>query len=124
LVFVALWVRDLDISVAFYRDALGVPLKEGFNEPASDRWTGGRHSEFSWREGAYLHFALFPVRPDQVPTSGAEVGFFTDDVEQKHRDLVARGVRVIHPPGDVWDGLRTARYEDPEGNIVSFTQRV
>jgi hypothetical protein len=25
-------------------------------------WTGGRHSEISWREGAYLHFAFYSAK--------------------------------------------------------------
>jgi catechol 2,3-dioxygenase-like lactoylglutathione lyase family enzyme len=55
---VILEVSDLDRSTALYRDAFGVDLHPGDNE-VDDRWIGGRHAEISWREGAYLHFALY-----------------------------------------------------------------
>jgi catechol 2,3-dioxygenase-like lactoylglutathione lyase family enzyme len=123
IVFLALWVTDIQKSAAFYRDSLGVALHEGFNEPVGDPWIDGQHYELSWREGAYFHFALFPVRQGGKVTSGAEVGFSVDDVDAKHELLVARGVMVVHQP-KTWKGLRTARYRDLDGNVVSFTQRL
>lgn len=125
LIFLALWVADLEASAAFYRDDLGVPLREGWNEPSGDPWIDGRHFEHSWRDGAYFHFALFPIRSGMLPTSGAEISFATADVDAKHESLRARGVEIVHAPR-TWEhaGLRMARYRDPSGNIVAFTQRV
>ena len=125
LIFLALWVRDLERSVAFYRDTLGVPLDEGFNDPVGDPWTDGRHYEHSWRDGAYLHFALFLVRDGAEPTRGAELSFATTDVDAKHQELVAHGVVAVHEPR-TWAsaGLRIARYRDPDGNVVAFTERI
>jgi Glyoxalase/Bleomycin resistance protein/Dioxygenase superfamily. len=125
LVFLALWVKDLERSGAFYRDALGVPLHEGLNEPTGDPWLDGKHHEYSWFEGAYFHFALFASRADTAHTTGAEISFWTADVDAKHDELVAKGVDVVHAPS-TWDEsrLRMARYRDPDGNIVGFTQRL
>jgi catechol 2,3-dioxygenase-like lactoylglutathione lyase family enzyme len=61
LVAVILEVSDLDSSVALYRDAFGLDLHPGDNG-VDDRWIGGTHAEISWREGAYLHFALYPAK--------------------------------------------------------------
>jgi catechol 2,3-dioxygenase-like lactoylglutathione lyase family enzyme len=125
LIFLALWVRDLERSVTFYRDALGVPLHEGFNEPQGDPWTDGRHFEHSWRDGAYFHFALFPVGDGGVPTTGAELSFSTAHLDATHQGLVATGIPVIHEPRTYARlGLRMARYRDPDGNVVAFTQRI
>ncbi len=127
IVFLALWVSDLEKSARFYRDSLGVALHEGFNEPVGDPridpWIEGRHFELSWRDGGYFHFALFPVREGGQATSGTQVGFSVDDVDAKHERLVAGGVNVVHEPR-TWEGLRTSRYRDPDGNVVSFTQRL
>ncbi|HSI97544.1 MAG TPA: VOC family protein, partial [Gaiellaceae bacterium] len=57
LVFVALRVRDPEASARFYRDAIGIPLREAGGSEEE------RHREYSWTDGAYLHFALFPERP-------------------------------------------------------------
>ena len=70
---VIMHVADLEASLRFYRDLLGLPLEPGVNEPIDDSWIGGHHAELSWREGAYLHFALFRVRRGQQPTAGADV---------------------------------------------------
>jgi hypothetical protein len=59
LVAVTLEVSDFDSSAARYRDAFGLDLQPGDNG-VDDRWIGGRHAEISWRDGAYLHFALYP----------------------------------------------------------------
>ncbi|HSO94942.1 MAG TPA: VOC family protein [Acidimicrobiia bacterium] len=125
LIFLAFWVRDLERSAAFYRDALGIPLHEGFNEPVGDPWIDGRHFEHSWREGAYLHFALFPVSDGGIPTTGAEISFTTADADATHAELAAKGVPVVHEPR-TWAsaGLRIARYRDPDGNIAAFTERL
>jgi catechol 2,3-dioxygenase-like lactoylglutathione lyase family enzyme len=57
LVFVALRVREVEASARLYRDAFGVPFREG--QPPE------QHAEVSWSEGAYLHLALFPA--DEEP---------------------------------------------------------
>jgi predicted RNase H-like nuclease/predicted enzyme related to lactoylglutathione lyase len=112
LVFVALRVRDVAASAHFYREAFGIPFASG--QPPQP------HAEVSWREGAYLHLALFPQDPDA--TENAEIGFFVDDVEAAHARASAAGAEVVHEPRAVTWG-RTALYRDPDGNLVGLTQR-
>ncbi len=121
LIAIILYVSDLERSVQFYRDLLQVPLEPGSNEPADDPWIGGRHAEISWRDGAYLHFALFPARPPHRVTSGAEVGLLVADAADFHQQIASR-VEVLHEPRPEPWGL-TARYLDPDGNIVGVTSR-
>ena len=123
LIVVILRVSDLEASLRFYRDVLGIPLEPGFNTPESDPCYGGHHVELSYREGAYLHFALFPARPPQFPpTSSAELGFVVADAGALHEKVAASGASVLHGPRSEPWGL-TARYLDPDGNIVSITSR-
>jgi lactoylglutathione lyase len=122
LTVVILHVADLEASLRFYRDLMGVPLEPGLNEPADDPWIGGHHAELSWRGGAYLHFALFAGRPGQPATRGAELGFHMDDVLVLHRRMVEGAATVLHEPRTEPWGL-TARYRDPDGNIVGITSR-
>ena len=122
LVFVALNTSDLEKSTAFYRDVFGIPL-EADNRPGDDPWIAGPHAELSWKEGSYLHFALFQDRlPDRPTTRDAQIGFFVDDLDHLHRCAEDAGVTVLHPPRDEPWG-RTARYLDPDGNIVGVTAR-
>ena len=122
LAVVILHVADIERSLRFYRDLLGVPLERGFNAPEHDPWYGGHHVELSWRAGAYLHFALFPVKADAHPTTGAELGFHVEDVSVVHERVVAASATVLHEPRPEPWGL-TGRYRDPDGNIVGVTSR-
>lgn len=111
LVFVALRVRDFAASAWFYREAFGVAFEsDQLPQP---------HAEVSWKDGAYLHLALFP--PDRGVTENAEIGFFVDDLEVAHARAVAAGAEVVHEPRDEPWG-RTAGYRDPDGNLVTLTQ--
>ncbi len=122
LTFVALSVSDLAGSLRFYRDVLGLPLHdESHDSDLQDRWYGGPHAAYSWTDGAYLHFALYPSQPPHRPVStAAQVGFHTSDFDAVHARVVRAGVAVVQEPrNEPWG--RTARYLDPDRNIVSIT---
>ena len=123
LIFVALNVSDLGRSVAFYRDGFGLDLHEDRNEPETDVWIGGEHAAFSWTDGAFLHFALFPASPPDRPVSrDAQLGFSVTDIEAAHMKAVSSGALLVHlPRAEPWG--TTARYRDPDGNLISITQR-
>jgi predicted enzyme related to lactoylglutathione lyase len=118
LVAVILEVADLEKSVALYRDAFGLELHPGDNG-VEDRWIGGAHAEISWRDGAYLHFALYAAKVQ--PTSGVQISLSVDDIEGAHLAAERGGARVLHEPRvEPWG--RSSRYEDFDGNIIELTQ--
>jgi catechol 2,3-dioxygenase-like lactoylglutathione lyase family enzyme len=123
LVVVILHTSQLERSLRFYRDLIGLPLEPGHNEPDADPWYGGHHAELSWREGAYLHFALFPSKPpSHRVTSGAEIGLRVASLPEVHKRLLESGAEVLHGPRvEPWG--ETARYLDPDANIVGITAR-
>ncbi len=118
LVAVILQVSDLDRSTALYRDAFGLDLHPGDNG-VDDRWIGGRHAEISWRDGTYLHFALYPMK--EQPTHGAQITLSVEDIDSAHATAVRAGAHVLHEPrAEPWG--RSGRYEDFDGNVVELTQ--
>lgn len=115
---IILEVSDLDRSVALYREAFGLDLHGGDNG-VDDRWIGGRHAEISWREGAYLHFALYPAKGH--PTSGAQITLSVDDIDDAHAAAMHAGARLLHEPRtEPWG--RSARYGDFDGNVIELTE--
>jgi catechol 2,3-dioxygenase-like lactoylglutathione lyase family enzyme len=119
LSLVLLEVADLERSLHFYRDLLGLPLHLSKHETGDDRWISGDHAAVSWNGGSFLHFALY--RSKRVVTRDVQIGFPTDELDDTHQRLVAAGVVVDHAPREEPWG-RTARYRDPDGNSVSLTE--
>lgn len=121
LIEVELRVRDVDRSLRFYRDLLGLPL----GQPEVHQDGGARHvhaSWGSWAEGAkdFLLFNIYPAETGEE--SRASVGFAVEDLDQVHATLERAGVDVVRPPEvRVWG--RTGVYRDPDGNTISVTEQ-
>lgn len=121
LVTVVLTVADLDRSMTLYRDGFGLDFHIGDHD-GDDPWTSGRHAATSWTDGAFIHFALYATK-DGSTTSGAQIAFRVDDLEQAHAAALAAGAQVLHGP-IVQPWGRSARYRDPDGNIIELTQPI
>lgn len=115
--FVGLEVLDIEASVHFYRDLLGIPLEEVHDE-SSDPWTRGKLFRAVW-DGGRAVFSLFPARPGGE-ARGVRVGFSVRDLDTAHARIAAAGADVLHPPRQLAWG-RLARYRDPDGNIVGVS---
>ena len=106
---IGLYVTDLDRCVDFYR-ALGIPLKV-------DAHGSYHHAEHSFHD-PYFHFALFPKEAAREPA----LGLFVEDLDAAHERLVGMGAQVDRAPYVAPWG-REARYLDPDGNLISITER-
>jgi predicted enzyme related to lactoylglutathione lyase len=120
LVAVVLEVADLDRSRRLYEDGFGLDLHLSDHE-GDDRWTSGRHAATSWADGAFLHFALYETK-DGTTSERAQIGFAVGDLAAAHARAVEAGAEVIHDPKPQPWG-RSARYRDPDGNVIELTQQ-
>ncbi len=99
----------------FYRDVLGVPLEDEKHGDSEPHWGC---------ELGDIHFAIHPVEnfPDKRAGVGAvKLAFTTFDIRALLQRLKARGVRPIEPITEPSYGLSMS-IEDPDGNLVEFTQ--
>lgn len=111
-------VADVERSLAFYRDLLGIPLRRDLDHGGTDRWISGDHAALSWHD-SFFHFALYKSKG--VVTRNVQLGFPVAGLDAMHKTLVAAGVPVdVEPRDEPWG--RTARYRDQDGNSVSLTQ--
>ena len=105
MIFVALNVADLERSVAFYRDGFGIEFHRDSNQPETDVWYAGHHAAYSWVDGAFLHFALFPA------AFAGEARFvrLSNRVQRhRHRPCASQGykfVRSHHGDVAVWRAM-------------------
>jgi catechol 2,3-dioxygenase-like lactoylglutathione lyase family enzyme len=124
LVTVVLEVADLDQSVALYRDWLGIELHlsdhQGGAHGEQDRWISGPHAAVTWTDGAFLHFALYESKGER--TTGAQLSFEVADLSVAHAGAVEAGIEVLHEPREEPWGT-SARYRDPDGNVIELTER-
>ena len=118
LAYVILYVSDLDASIRFYRDVLGVPFKftdAGYAEFAT---AGTRLALYERRRAEWL-----TGRP-VTPGPAAEVAFVVEDVDARAAELAARGAEVLSGPTDRPWGHRTVHLADPDGFVVELAQEI
>jgi len=110
------FVRDMDRSVKFYRDALGLPLR--FESPEWAEFATGSCS-------LALHKAAEGIAPavsvEHIPAGHCHVGFTVTDLDEFHKRLVGHGTKCLQEPKKESFG-RMAVYADPDGLPVGVTQ--
>jgi lactoylglutathione lyase len=114
--YVMVMVSDMQKSVAFYRDQLGLPLKF-----ESKDW-----SEFQTGETTLaLHGGGSPKPPSQgpEPAGTCSIGFNVPDLNATYQQLKERGVRFVMPPSArAEEGIHLCVAVDPDGLPIAFAQ--
>ncbi|HYH01354.1 MAG TPA: VOC family protein [Terriglobales bacterium] len=103
-------VKDMDRSIAFYRDVLGLKLQ--FQSP-----------EFSQFDAGNIHLGLH-AESDRLkahPTESAQFAFYVDNIEQAVAHLKAKGVHILRPPKQEDFGILSI-FTDPDGYHVELCQ--
>jgi catechol 2,3-dioxygenase-like lactoylglutathione lyase family enzyme len=120
-------VHDPDLALAFYRDVLGLELR---NDVAND--------DFRWiTVGAPAQPGVSIVLTNYVHGSPADrgaiaallakgalngVNFRTDDLDATFEKVRASGADVVQEPTDQFWGTRDFAVRDPSGNLVRIDQ--
>jgi len=113
-VWAGLLVQDLEASVSFYRDVLGLLLLG-----KGDDW-----AHFDAANGALLELmsggqaSRQPKRPEQ---QSIVVGLRVQDLDSAIAELKQKGVNFIGDIG-VYKDTRWAHFTDPEGNRLEIKQ--
>jgi len=112
-------VSDMRRSVAFYRDALGLPLK--FESPG---WSEFQTGATTLALHAVPSGAHSPAAVEGGPRAGTcSLGFSVEDLDATWETLKGRGVRFVMPPTDrTEEGILLAVGVDPDGLEISFAQ--
>jgi catechol 2,3-dioxygenase-like lactoylglutathione lyase family enzyme len=150
---IAIGVRDLDRSLAFYRDVLGMSvIRDAVNEPPIDELYGAgvtstRRREVMLRmggnegEGYQDRVFLALSQADQLADNDPltlehvgihHVGFWTDDIPALAERLRAAGFEPVSIKDTVGTGygespdqpMRAMFVKDPDGTVLQFDQRV
>ncbi|NEN07300.1 VOC family protein [Diaminobutyricibacter tongyongensis] len=121
-------VNDVDESVSFYRDALGLEVR---NDVASG---GHRWVTLGSEEQPELGIVLSEPHAGRSQADGdtlqelvtkgvlGPIVFWTDDLDATFETLRAAGAEVLQEPIDQPWGPRDAAFRDPSGNMIRITQ--
>lgn len=120
LAYSILYVADLERSIRFYRDVIGLPFRFSNESYAEFATEGAKFSLFARSDLPRLIGREVPA--DEVPWPQGEVVFFVDDVDAEYERLVGLGVTVLASPTDRPWGERTLHVADPDGNVVELTR--
>lgn len=108
LSYLTLFCRDMEASVRFYRDVLGLPAR-GFGP------------RFAWLDAGPVRLGLHAGGQDRH-SSGVNLHFAVPDLGTALAVLAARGAHFEGEPTEEPWGARTARTRDPDGNEVEIIQ--
>lgn len=108
---IVIGVRDIERSIVFYRDVLGLPL-----------WPGaGQFAAFEVGSTTLLlsegHWDILGARS----SSGILIALNVTDLDHARRILGERGVSFASEPF-LADGARVIRFLDPDGHLLSLVE--
>lgn len=114
-------VSDMDRSVEFYRDKLGIPLK--FQSP---EWTEFQTGATTLAlHGGGVRYDRAPEGDPSKQAGTCSIGFNVEDVDKTFTELKAKGINFVMPPTQrEGEGIKLAVCIDPDGLPVSFAQTI
>ena len=113
-------VTDMDTSITFYLDTLGLELIEHFELPGADATLAflkdprsGMEIELTYNHDgrSYDHGSAF-----------GHLAFFVESVDAIHAKLAAKGVHFSLAPKTMINGTRIAFAVDPTGYKIEFIE--
>ena len=139
---IGICVRDMDRSLEFYRDALGMkvlgdrptdPMEGGRQHNYKHRRTARRWVSLAYGEGATPTLTLTshpgdesdgqPILLDQVGISHSSFG--VDDVKALAEELIAKGYALAGPMESFTNAkgeINSIYVRDPDGILVQFNK--
>ena len=109
VVSIMLGVRDLNASLEFYRDKLGLKVK--MQEP-----------QLALLDAGPLTLGLSPghVRLAPQVNGATEIVFQVNDVRSARQALIDRGIAFMNEPRQVTPTDWAAHFRDPDGHLLSI----
>ncbi|MCE2404193.1 MAG: VOC family protein [Dehalococcoidia bacterium] len=132
-------VKDLETSVAFYRDVMG--LNHEFSSERTgefaERVVGFKNAHLriaflNMENGHHLELVQYIVpegaqaKFERNDLGASHLAFFVENMEEYHAAMSGRGLRFIGPPATLVENgkvMRKAAYaQDPDGNWLEFVE--
>lgn len=129
-------VRDLDASVRFYRDVVGLKIVRTMGRE------GAPISQVIGYENTHLKGTILSTgdshsleliqyinpAPTERPTEernalgASHLAFNVDNIEETFERLVSEGARKLNPPATMQPGRKACYMQDPDGNWIELLE--
>lgn len=109
-------VRDLDASIAFYRDKLGFTLQH--RAPGFADFSGAGHTLALWERAHIADHAGVPV--DRDASASIVIAVKLPDaktLDAAYAELSGKGVAFVRPPADYPWNARCVYFAGPDGEL-------
>ncbi|MFV0339256.1 MAG: VOC family protein [Parachlamydiaceae bacterium] len=108
-------VKNLDRAVAFYRDTVGMELKEF-------------HPEFRWAEMSGVNGAILGIGEEDPQTnipagSNAVVTITVADLDKALMHFKSRGAKLIDEVVEIPGHVKMQTFADADGNTLQLVQK-
>lgn len=114
---IVLFVRNLEACEKFYKDALGLKIKnkeEGF---IAFELEGEQELALMSLEASSQMISKEAIHPEKEGVHRTLLAMFVEDTDKTYKELKAKGVEFVKPPTTQPWGQRTAYFKDPDGNF-------
>ncbi len=120
-------VHDPDLALAFYRDTLGLELRNDVAQEHSRWLTVGAPSQPGVAIVITNYLNGSPADDDAIAALVAKgamngVHFTTDDLDATFERVRASGAEIVQEPTEQFWGTRDFAVRDPSGNLVRIDQ--
>ena len=119
--YIVVVVADLDRSLRFYTDVLGLTLGHR-SGPYAQFDTGATRLALFEREAMAATLGRARLAEPDAAAPGFELGFKVDDAEVAYAELVTAGADPAVEPTDRPWGQRTAYVRDPDGHLIELAE--
>lgn len=120
--YIILYVNDLEATVHFYKDMLGLPIKMQQGSYVEFN-TGATTLSINTRQSIKEDIGL-SVPEASAATQTFEVGFVVEEVESTIEQLRAQGVKIIKEPMIKPWGQTVAYIADPDGHYIEICSAI
>ena len=127
-------VRDLEKSISFYTDVLGLELRGKSDNDGTEK-----HSQLLGFPRVHLKGAglvlgngdtlelLEYVHPAGNDLGAAHLAFFVQNIDELYQETSRKGLKFINPPTPTYrDGkliMKSSYAQDPDGHWLEFMER-
>jgi lactoylglutathione lyase len=120
--YIMVMVENMNRSIEFYRDVLGLPLKF-----SSDSWTefNAGTTTLALHGGGKRQTESATSEPHRDMAGTASIGFNVDDAQAVYEHFKSKGVKfTLTPTPRQNEGIILAVAVDPDGLEISFAQQM